>query len=470
MGLVLPTASASLSVSQAYLSWATTFSNAGLALGAVFAADLVQRFGNRPLFLTFEGLFILGSVIGAVAPDAELLIAGHIIQGLATGLLLVASLPPLITSFPVKRLKSTIIFVVIGLFGAVTAGPLVGGYVAQTGAWRLLFAATVVLGVAAFVLALLTLPHRPPLNPGLPVDVPALALSTAGAGLTFYGVGALMSHPWYSPRVYATVVLGVVALVTLVVVEVRKDQPLMPARPLLSTFPVMGILAAIISGAVFTGLLQLLILFLTGVRGLSTLEAVSLLWPNIATGLGGAVIVGVVLPSRWVLTMPLFGMLCLGLAAWPLTNITPETGKAQVLLISGALGVGASLTVTPGLLMAALSTRPVLVGRAIALVELLRLCSAYLLAPVLVSFAMTYGTGRQGLAAGLHLLFTIVFGITVAGIFFITLVFVLTGARLHPPQLESYLEEGYPALRSPPVRRSKPIRRNPLRGEREDEG
>ncbi len=85
--------------------------------------------------------------------------------------------------------------------------------------------------------------------------------------------------------------------------------------------------------------------------------------------------------------MPFFGMVALTLSAWLLTAITPNTANGQILWISGLLGLGASLTVTLGLLRAALSVAPSLVGRAIALVHLLRLSSAYLVAPVLVYLA-----------------------------------------------------------------------------------
>lgn len=394
LGLLRPTIAESLGASPDSILWASILGNAALALGAVLAADLAQRFGNRPLFVTYQGMFIVGSVAGFLAPNLPVLVIGHTLQGLATGLLLVAALPPLVTGFPVFRLKTTIPAVVIGLFGAVTAGPLVGGYVAITGAWRMLFLATGAIGVATLVLALVSLAERAPLNPGARIDASALLLSAGGAGLSFVGVGALMGAGAASPAFYVPVSLGVLMLFTLVVLEGMRSEALMPVRPLTTTFPVMGILAAIISGAAFTGLLELTLLFLERVRGLDAPAAGFLFWPELLMGLFGALIVGFVLTSRWVLTMPLFGMISLSLAALGLTGITAETGDGRILVVAGALGLGASLTVTPGLLMAALSVPPMLVGRAIALVELLRLASAYTVGPVLVYIARSYGRGR----------------------------------------------------------------------------
>ena len=448
LGLLRPTVAQSLGAQPGLVFWASILSNAALALGAVLAADLAQRFRNRPLFFTYEVLFIAGSVLGTFAPSVGFLIAGHTIQGLSTGLLLVAALPPLVTGFPVQRLKTTIPAVVVGLFGAVTAGPLVGGFVSRSGAWRVLFAVTLGIGVLTLLLALFALAEREALNPGAKVDVSALLLSISGTGLTFFGVGQLMRAGWGSPGFYAPLAAGLSLLIVLVVLERYRGEALMPVGPLTTTFPVMGILAAIISGAAFTGLLELTVLFLEKVRGLDAWSAGLLFWPTLVAGIVGAGIVGAVLTTRWVLTLPLFGMSALTLAALFLTGVASGTGDGRILFISGALGLGASLTVTPGLLMAALSVQPMLVGRAIALVELLRLASAYAVGPVLVYLAQSYGA--QPLT-GLHAAFWIVFGFMLFGIVVITLIYLYGGTRIHPPGLDTFLEEGEPAFDSPPI-------------------
>lgn len=456
LGLLRPTIAESLGTSPGSILWVSILGNAALALGAVLAADLTQRIRNRTLFMTYQSMLVVGSVMGLFAPNLAVLILGHALQGLATGLLLVAALPPLVIGFPAHQLKTTIPAVVMGLFGAVTAGPLVGGYVALSGSWRMLFLATVIAGVATLVLALVALADKGPLNPGARIDATALLLSAGGAGLSFVGVGALMSYGAASPAFYVSVPLGLFMLVALVVLEGARRDPLMPVKPLTTTFPVMGILAAIISGAAFTGLVELTLLFLERVRELNASSAGFLFWPELVMGVVGAMIVGFVLTSRWVLTMPLFGMISLSLAAWGLTGITASTGDIRILAAAGALGLGASLTVTPGLLMAGLSVPPLLVGRAIALVELLRLASAYTVGPVLLYVAKSYGSRGEGLLAGIHTGYWILLGFMLAGMLLITLIYLRGGARLHPPALEAFLQDGEPAFKSPPVKAKQP--------------
>lgn len=72
-------------------------------------------------------MFIVGCLLAAGASGTVVYGAGRVLQGFATGLLLVIALPPVIQRFPPGRMPITAAFVNIGFFGAVTLGPLLGG-------------------------------------------------------------------------------------------------------------------------------------------------------------------------------------------------------------------------------------------------------------------------------------------------------------------------------------------------------
>src|SRR3954471_8306417 len=69
-------------------------SNASYAFGALVGGDLIQRFRHRPLFFGCESLFVLGCVLAAAATNWEVFAVGRVLQGLATGFLLVVAIPP----------------------------------------------------------------------------------------------------------------------------------------------------------------------------------------------------------------------------------------------------------------------------------------------------------------------------------------------------------------------------------------
>ena len=105
------------------IALASGLASAGYAFGAVLAADLVQRVPARSLFLACEVGFVAGSVLASVAPGPVAFVVGRTVQGVATGMLLVAALPPLVTNHGADKLPLTAAFVSLGLFGIVTLGP-----------------------------------------------------------------------------------------------------------------------------------------------------------------------------------------------------------------------------------------------------------------------------------------------------------------------------------------------------------
>ena len=79
-------------------------------------------------------------------------IAGHVLQGLCTSLLLIAAVPPLALGFGMEKFRWTAMIMNVCIFGAVALGPVIGGIQASAHAWRPLFwivAADLARGAAA---------------------------------------------------------------------------------------------------------------------------------------------------------------------------------------------------------------------------------------------------------------------------------------------------------------------------------
>src|SRR5260370_4356950 len=106
-------------------------------------------------------------------------IAGHVIQGLCTSLLLIAAVPPLAIGFPASKLRDTAVILNMCIFGAVALGPFVGGLQAESNAWRPLFWVVAAISAVALVLAVFTFDAAPPANPAAPRDRPAIAVAGA---------------------------------------------------------------------------------------------------------------------------------------------------------------------------------------------------------------------------------------------------------------------------------------------------
>jgi predicted MFS family arabinose efflux permease len=426
---------------------AEALSNAGYAFGAVLASWLVQRFRQRILFLGTETLFVVGSGIAAGAVDPAMFMTGRIAQGAATGLMLVIALPPLITRFPASRMPVTSTVVNLGLFGAVTAGPLLGGAAANGDGWRWLFGGTAVLGIVGIVLAALSLERFAPFNPERPGDFPAFGLALAATVLPFFGVAHLVTTGFADPLVWTPVAAGLALLLALIVLQRLRSDALMPIRPVLRAIPLTGLLVAMVAGAVVVAAFELVVPLLQSVQHTDPLTTGLLFWPALAGVAVTATVFGRLVHTRFIPVLVVVGMALLIGATYLLTA---DTSHVAILAATGLLGAGAGATVSPGLFTAAWAVDSTLVGRVFALVELLRSESAYLVGPVLLHLMKTHGAPAVDLVAGFHESMLIDLAVAAGGTALVVAWFLLSGARLQRPDLQQWLAgQGDQAIDSP---------------------
>ena len=97
--IALPAIGADLNTSFAGLQWTVTGYTLTLAAFILIAGAAGDRFGRRRVFLVGVVWFSLASLLCAVAPGIELLIAARILQGLGAALLTPASLAILEAAF-----------------------------------------------------------------------------------------------------------------------------------------------------------------------------------------------------------------------------------------------------------------------------------------------------------------------------------------------------------------------------------
>ena len=441
-----------LHASKLALGLASSLSDAGYALGAVIAVDLVQRFAQRRLFVATEAAFTVGAALSAASTGPWPFGAGRAIDGLATGFLLVLALPPLVTTFGSARIPLTMGLVNVGLFGAAAAGPLVSAGVAATGAWRPLYAGLATVGLLGALIAWRTLPDRPGIDPDQPVNRSLFPLAAAGAVLPFVGAAQLAAHPFRSPLVWAPAAAGVAALVVLVVDQYRRRAPLIPVDRLSSTLPVAGTACAMVGGAAFVLCLQVVQTWMTDVAHRPALDGATLLWPAAVGAAAAAVIFGKALRTRLLVAVVAAGLVCLALAAGLLQLLTPRPGQGAVVAgVALLLGLGAGLTVAPGLFTTALSVPSSQVARAVGVVELLRAEAAFVLAPVVTRIATWDGKRPSGEIRGLHTASWAAVAVAVAGLVGLGVLLISGKAGPQRPDLDAWLDGDGPALSSPRI-------------------
>ncbi len=94
-----------LHMSLQTMSLSSGLGNAAYAIGTVLAVQFAQHLPQRRMMVGYAALLVTGSVLGASAQNAGMYIAGHVLQGLCTSLLLIAAVPPLAIGYPASKLR-----------------------------------------------------------------------------------------------------------------------------------------------------------------------------------------------------------------------------------------------------------------------------------------------------------------------------------------------------------------------------
>jgi EmrB/QacA subfamily drug resistance transporter len=158
-------------------AYALTFASIMLACGMIG-----DELGRKKVMLAGVGVFCAGSVLCALAPNVQTLIAGRAVMGLGAAASEPGTLSMLRHLYPDARARNRAIGVWAATSGfALAAGPVVGGILTGVWSWRGIFWFNLAFGLAALIVAAVILPES--------ADPTASRVDTAG---TFLGAGAFV--------------------------------------------------------------------------------------------------------------------------------------------------------------------------------------------------------------------------------------------------------------------------------------
>jgi MFS family permease/nucleotide-binding universal stress UspA family protein len=443
---LVPIISEQLHMTAQQMSLSSGLGNAAYAVGTVLAVQFAQHLPQRRMLVLYAVVLVVGCVIAAAAQNAGMFVTGHVLQGLATSMLLIAAAPPLTIGFPRDKLRYTAVIMNMCVFGAVALGPFIGGVQAEAHDWRPLFWIVAAIALMALILAALTFDDAPPADRDAPRDLYAIALAAAGCTAAFVGASQLTSHGFGDAAVTVPMLGGLALIVLLIVYQFRARRPLLTIRTMLtSSIPVAGVGVALFAAAASVAATALTAnVFL---ESFSPAHVGLLYLPELGGAVVMAVVFGFVISRRAMHYLPLVGMALL--AAGILVFLLALPANQPLALLGSALtGLALGATVAPALFVAGFSLESSSLQRVFAIIELLRAVAAFLVAPVFAYFAATIS---DDLVEGTTIALWIGFGLALFGALFGVVVYALSGARPQRPDLDRFIDGESPAWYSPPL-------------------
>ena len=144
---------------------------------------VADRFGTRRVYIGAILLFVLGSLLCALASSLSMLVGARVVQGLGGALLLPVGRLVVLRTFPRERFLQAMSFVAIpGLVGPLI-GPTLGGWLVEAASWHWIFLINLPVGLVG---ALATLRWMP-----APAPTERVRFDLAGYALLAFGMAAL---------------------------------------------------------------------------------------------------------------------------------------------------------------------------------------------------------------------------------------------------------------------------------------
>lgn len=346
LNIAIPAIRDEFSIAPSTVQWITTGYMLVNGILIPASAFFIQKFTNRRLFLTAMSLFTIGTGLAIISPTFSILVAARMIQASGAAMMMPLLMNVMLTAFPVERRGTAMGLFGLVMFTAPAIGPTLSGWVIQQYSWRMLFGIILPIAIVILIYAFFRLRNITP-NNDVKLDVFSLIISSIGFGGLLYGFSSAGEKGWTDITVYGTIIIGVIALITFIMRQLRMDDPMLDFRiykhPM---FALSSAISIVISIAMFSAMI-LTPLYVQEVRGISPLDSGLLMLP-------GAITMGLMSPISGRLfdkygarVMAIIGLSLTIFTTFMMSQFNLETGYFYIMTIYTIRMFGMSLVMMP---------------------------------------------------------------------------------------------------------------------------
>ena len=343
MNVAIPSLSEGFNVPFETLQWVITGYMLAMSVTIPLAGWFADRFGSGRAFLYNVILFILGSLLCAMAQDVNQLIIFRIVQGLGGGMIQPMGMAMIFRLAPADRKGQVMGMLGIPMLIAPASGPILSGWLLEFISWHWIFWINLPVGLVTIGLILRFLlkedsAQKTETN-STSLDVVGLFLAPTSFVLLALSIN-LNLDAWV---MWGMGLVGVSLLVWLWFHETKHSNPLLELRAFRETRFRRGMFVSWIQYIALNGSIVFIPQYLQHFRGYSPLDA-GIVMSMLAVTSGLLMPVGGRLFDRMgIRPLASSGLGIIGFALMILSRISAEANGLFIGGIVGLLGIGMGL-------------------------------------------------------------------------------------------------------------------------------
>ena len=313
--VALPHIAGDLSASVDESTWVLTSYLVSNAIVLPLTGWFSTLFGRKRFYMSCVALFAVSSFLCGAAPSLGWLVFFRVLQGAGGGALQPISQAILVESFPREKQGMAMAIYGMGVVVAPIIGPTLGGWITDNYSWHWIFFINIPIGVLSLTMTSFLIfdpPYliRKTLRDGLKIDYLGLGLLAVGVGFLQIVLDKGQEEDWFgSAWITELSIISLLALVALVVWELRKKEPIIDLRLLKDRNFLLATFTMFMLGFVLYGSTVLLPIMLQTLMGYTAMLSGLVLSPGGLFTLMALPLVGRLstkIEARW--------LVCIGLA------------------------------------------------------------------------------------------------------------------------------------------------------------
>ena len=372
LGVALPVIMQELGIAASVGQWLNTAFMLTMAIVIPTTGYLQQRFSTRTLYVAAMSAFVIGTLLGALSPNFEILLMGRVVQAAGSAVMFPLLMTTIMDLVPEQSRGRIMGNIGIVMSVAPAMGPAVSGLILNSLDWRWLFWVMLPIGLITATIGSIKLrashtPNKASIDV-LSVLLSALAFGGLVYGLSSFGEAARVEVA-VSPWVPTAIGAAFMALFVWRQIELAKeDRALLNLNTFKSANFRIGLTLMLVAMVVMFGFGILLPIYIQDGLGLDALSTGLILLPGgLAMGLLSPVIGGLYdkFGARKLLIPASFFVAAV---LWYMTTFNTNTDFWTLLISYLVFMVGIGFFFTPLFSMTMASVQPQLYPHASATV------------------------------------------------------------------------------------------------------